>query len=221
VQGLSLLKDQKLIKILIADDHPIVRKGMINIISDEPDMKVVCEASDGLEVMELIKTNEVDIVILDISMPVKGGLETLDMLKNIRPELPVLMLSALSEEIYASKSLKAGASGFINKETAPEELINAIRKIIAGGHYISNVLTERVALDFKGELRKAPYVKLSKREFHILCLIGGGKSVTEIGQILFLNVKTVSTYRSRILKKMNMQNNAELIRYCLNEGIIR
>jgi two-component system, NarL family, invasion response regulator UvrY len=210
-----------MIKILIADDHPIVRKGMINIISDEPDMKVVCEASNGTQVLDLIKTNELDFVILDISMPGKSGLEVLDMLKNIRPDLPILMLSALSEEIYASKSLKAGASGFINKETAPEELITAIRKIVAGGHYISNALTERVALDFKGDLSKAPHARLSSREFQILCLIGSGKSVTDIGKTLFLNVKTVSTYRTRILKKMNMQNNAELIRYCLNEGIIR
>jgi DNA-binding NarL/FixJ family response regulator len=210
-----------MIKILIADDHPIVRKGMINIISDESDMKVICETSNGSQVMELIKSNDVDFVILDISMPGKSGLEVLDMIKNVSPGLPVLMLSALSEEIYASKSLKAGASGFINKETAPEELITAIRKIMAGGHYISNALTERVALDFKGDLSKAPHARLSSREFQILCLIGGGKSVTDIGKTLFLNVKTVSTYRSRVLQKMNMKNNAELIRYCLNEGIIR
>jgi two-component system, NarL family, invasion response regulator UvrY len=212
---------QSMIKILIADDHPIVRKGMINIISDEQDMKVVCEASNGSQVMDLIKTNDVDLVILDISMPGKSGLEVLDMLKNVLPELPVLILSALSEEIYASKSLKAGASGFINKETAPEELITAIRKILAGGHYISSALAERVALDFKGDLSKAPHARLSSREFQILCLIGAGRSVTEIGKDLFLNVKTISTYRSRILQKMNMQNNAELIRYCINEGIVR
>ena len=210
-----------MIRILIADDHPIVRKGMINMISDEPDMKVVCEASNGNQVMDLIKVHDVDFVILDISMPGKSGFEVLDMLKNVLPDLPVLMLSALSEEIYASKSLKAGAAGFINKETAPEELITAIRKIMSGGHYISDALTERVALDFKGELSKAPHARLSSREFQILCLIGGGKSVTDIGKTLFLNVKTVSTYRARIMHKMNMQNNAELIRYCLNEGIIR
>ena len=210
-----------MIKILIADDHPIVRKGMINIISDESDMKVVCEVSNGDQVMDLVKKNEIDFVILDISMPGKSGFELLDMMKNVSPGIPVLMLSALSEEIYASKSLKAGASGFINKETAPEELITAIRKIMSGGHYISDALAERVALDFKGDLTKSPHSRLSSREFQILCLIGAGKSVTEIGKTLFLNVKTVSTYRSRILSKMSLQNNAELIRYCLNEGIIR
>jgi two-component system, NarL family, invasion response regulator UvrY len=210
-----------MIKILIADDHPIVRKGMINIISDEPDMQVTCEAPSGSQVMEMVKSNEIDLVILDISMPGKSGLECLDMLKNIYPNLPVLMLSALSEEIYASKSLKAGASGFINKELAPEELISAIRKIIAGGHYISNALSERIALDFKGDLSKVPHMRLSSREFQILCLIGSGKSITEISKTLFLNVKTISTYRSRILQKMNLNNNAELIRYCLIEGIIQ
>jgi len=209
-----------MIKILIVDDHPIVRNGLKNIISDESDMKVVCESSTGQQVVDLVKKHKLDIVILDISLPDISGFEVLTKLKNLFPDLPVLMLSAMSEDLYASKTLKAGASGFINKESAPEELIIAIRKIISGGHYISQLFTERIALDFKGKLIKAPHERLSSREFQILTFIASGKAMSEIAADLSLSIKTVSTYRTRILEKMNVRSNADLIKYCINEGLI-
>lgn len=209
-----------MIKILIVDDHPIVRNGLKNIISDESDMKIVCESSTGQQVVDLVKKNEIDIVILDISLPDISGFEVLTRLRNLFPDLPVLMLSVMSEDLYASKTLKAGASGFINKESAPEELITAIRKIVSGGHYISPVFAERIALDIKGNLKKAPHERLSSREFQILTYIASGKAMGKIATELSLSIKTVSTYRTRILEKMNVRSNADLIKYCINEGLI-
>lgn len=209
-----------MIKILIVDDHPIVRNGLKNIISDESDMKIVCESSTGQQVVDLVKKNEIDIVILDISLPDISGFEVLTRLRNLFPDLPVLMLSVMSEDLYASKTLKAGASGFINKESAPEELITAIREIVSGGHYISPVFAERIALDIKGNLKKAPHERLSSREFQILTYIASGKAMGKIATELSLSIKTVSTYRTRILEKMNVRSNADLIKYCINEGLI-
>jgi len=207
-----------MIRILIADDHPIVRNGLKQIISDEEDMKVVCEASNAKEVFELIKKFEIDVLILDISMPGMGGFEVLEKIKQKLPELPVLMLSALSEELYASKTLKAGASGFVNKESAPEELVKAVRKVFSGGLYVSAFLAEKLASDFKDDVSKPPQEYLSTREFQIMRMIGSGKTITEIAKILCISVKTISTYRSRILKKMNFKNNSELINFYVKEG---
>lgn len=210
-----------MIRILIADDHPIVRNGLKQIISDETDMEVVCEASNGQEVISSIKTNEIDVIILDISMPGKGGLEILDWLKNNYSEIPVLMLSAMSEELYASKTLKAGASGFLNKESAPEELVKAVRKVYSGGIYVSSYLAEKMAMDFKYDIKKPAHEYLSEREFQVMCLIASGKTVTEIAGELFINVKTVSTYRARVLLKMNFKNNSELTNFCIKEGFVK
>jgi two-component system, NarL family, invasion response regulator UvrY len=209
-----------MIKIMIVDDHPIVRSGLKNIISDESDMKIVCESSTGQQAVDLVKKNELDLVILDISLPDINGFEVLDKLRKLFPDLPVLMLSIMSEDLYSSKALKAGAAGFINKEAAPEELIIAIRKIISGGHYISPAFAERMALDFKGSLHKLPHERLSSREFQIMTYIASGKGLGEIATDLFLSTKTISTYRTRILEKMNVKNNADLVRYCINEGLI-
>lgn len=210
-----------MIKILIADDHPIIRKGVINIVSSESDMKVVCEAADGRQVMELLTTTELDILILDILMPEMNGFEVLELVKIIHPDLPVLMISAVSEQIYASKSLRLGASGFINKETVHAELVTAIRKILSGGIYLSKTLHEKIAMNLHTDLTETLHSRLSAREFQVLCLIGSGKSLTEIGKELNLNVKTVSTFRSRLLQKMELLNNSDLIRYCLNEGLVK
>jgi DNA-binding NarL/FixJ family response regulator len=210
-----------MIRLLIADDHPIVRNGLKQIISDETDMEVTCEASNGEEVIKFVKKNIIDVVILDISMPGMGGLEILAWLKNNYPDLPVLMLSALSEELYASKTLKAGASGFINKESAPEELVKAVRKIFSGGLYVSSFLAEKLASDFKNDITKPSYEYLSNREFQIMCQIASGKTVSEIAKELFINVKTVSTYRTRILNKMSFKNNSEIANFCLREGFIK
>lgn len=209
-----------MIKILIADDHPLIRNGLKQIISRESDIEVVCEAANSVEVFDLIKTNKIDVVILDISMPGMSGFEILDKLKQKLPKLPVLMLSALSEELYALKTLKAGASGFINKESAPEELVKAIRKVFSGGLFVSPYLAEKLASDFKDGIVKQPHEKLSKREFQIMCMIGSGKTVGEIANELFLNVRTISTYRARILNKMNLKNNSEITNFCMKEGFI-
>lgn len=209
-----------MIRILIADDHPIVRNGLKQIISDEADMEVVCEAINGQEVIEKIKNCNIDVIILDISMPGMGGLEILAWLKNNYSRMPVLMLSAMSEELYASKTLKAGASGFINKESAPEELVKAVRKVYSGGIYVSPYLAEKMAADFKYDIKKPAHEYLSGREFQIMCLIASGKTVTEIAKELFINVKTVSTYRTRILLKMNFKNNSELTNFCIKEGFV-
>jgi DNA-binding NarL/FixJ family response regulator len=209
-----------MINILIADDHPIVRTGLKLTITDQPDMKVICEASNGFEVLELLKKNKVDVVILDISMPGLSGLEALVQVRTLYPTLPVLILSVLSEEVYAVKTLKAGANGFIHKETIPEELVKAIRKVAAGGLYISTIMAEKFAGDVKNPVLKVLHENLSFREFQIMCLISSGKTVTEIADTLCISVKTVSTYRSRILEKMDMRNNAELTNYCIKEGLV-
>jgi two-component system, NarL family, invasion response regulator UvrY len=209
-----------MIRILIADDHPLIRKGLKQIISRESDIEIVCEAANAVEVFEIMNKNKIDVLILDISMPGMSGFEVLDKIKQKCPKLPVLMLSALSEELYALKTLKAGASGFINKESAPEELVKAIRKVFSGGLFVSPYLAEKLASDFKNGITKQPHEKLSKREFQIMCLIGSGKTVSEIANELFLNVRTISTYRARILDKMNLKNNSEITNFCMKEGFI-
>ena len=209
-----------MIKILIVDDHPIIRNGLKNIISYEHDMKIVCESSTGQQVIELAEKNELDIVILDIFLPDINGFDVLIKLRHLFPQLPVLMISAMSEDLYASKTLKAGASGFISKDAAPEELIIAIRKIVSGGHYINPVFAEKIAMDFQGNLLKPPHERLSSREFQVLTFIASGKSMGEIAADLSLSIKTVSTYRTHILEKMELKNNADLVKYCIHEGLI-
>ncbi len=210
-----------MIRILIADDHPIVRNGLKQIISDEPDMLVVKDVSDAEGVFSFVQENELDVIILDISMPGTGGFEILSRLRSNNIKTPVLMLSALSEELYASKSLKAGASGFINKESAPEELVKAIRKVFSGGVYVSSYLAEKLAVNLKHDIEKPSHEYLSTREFQIMCMIASGKTVSEIAKELFINVKTVSTYRSRILAKMDFKNNSELTNFCIREGFVK
>lgn len=209
-----------MINILVTDDHPIVRNGLKLILSDEPDMKVTCEASNGPEALLKLKTNNVDVVILDISMPGMSGLEVLVQIRHLYPDLPVLMLSVLSEEVFAAKTLKAGASGFIHKESIPEELVKAVRKVSAGGLYISASLAEKFAGDMKAPVTKVLHENLSFREFQIMCMIASGKTPTEIADALCISIKTVSTYRSRVLEKMNMKNNSELTSYCMKEGLV-
>jgi DNA-binding NarL/FixJ family response regulator len=209
-----------MINILIADDHPIVRKGLRLTIAEQSDMKVVCEAANGLEVLELLKKNTVEVVILDISMPGLSGLEVLFQIKNLYPSIVVLILSVLSEEVYATRALRVGSNGFVHKETIPEELIRAIRKVAQGGLYVSSTLAEKFAGDVKNPTVKFLHENLSFREFQIMCLISAGKTATEIANTLCISVKTVSTYRARILEKMDMNNNSELTNYCIKEGLI-
>jgi DNA-binding NarL/FixJ family response regulator len=209
-----------MIKILIADDHPVVRKGLKEIIEDNSDMVVAGEASNGQEVLEEALKKEFDVVVLDISMPGRSGLEVLKQLKRERPELSVLILSMHPEEHYAVRVLKAGASGYLTKESVPDELIKAIRRISTGRKYVSSTLAEKLAFDLENRAEKILHEKLSDREYEVMCMIGSGKTLKEIAEALCLSVKTISTYRSRILEKMKMKNNAELIHYAIKHNLV-
>jgi two-component system invasion response regulator UvrY len=209
-----------MLKILIADDHPIVRRGLKQIIGETTDMVVAGEAADGLEVLTKVRVGKYDVVLMDISMPVKNGIDVLAQLKYERPKLPVLMLSMHPEEQYAVQALKAGASGYLTKESAPNELVGAIRKVSTGGKYVSASLAEKLAAIVQKGYEELPHQTLSERELHVMRLIASGKTVSEIAKELSLSVKTISTYRSRILDKMQMKNNAQLTRYAINNSLI-
>jgi two-component system, NarL family, invasion response regulator UvrY len=210
----------KKIKILIADDHPIVRAGFKQVISDMPDMLVADEAGNGQEVLQLIGKKDYDLVLLDISMPGRSGLEILKDLKSEKPKLPVLILSIYPEEQYAIRALRAGASGYMTKASAPNELILAIRKISEGGKYISASLAEKLAYYLDGDAAKPPHETLSDREYQVMLMIASGKTVTEIANELCLSVKTISTYRTHILEKMKMKNNAEITLYAVQNKLV-
>jgi two-component system invasion response regulator UvrY len=209
-----------MIRIIIADDHPIVRAGMKQIISEAADMSVADEAGDGRQLLHKIRTENFDVVILDITMPHIDGLDVLKQLKIEKPKLPVIILSIHPESQYALRVLKAGASGYVTKTSAPDELITAIRKVNRGGKYISASVAEKLAFQLEAEFEEMPHEALSDREYQVLCMLASGKTVTEIADELALSVKTVSTYRSRILEKMNMKNNAELIHYAVQNKLV-
>jgi two-component system invasion response regulator UvrY len=209
-----------MIKILIADDHPVVRKGLKEIIEDNSDMVVAGEASNGQEVLEEALKKDFDVVVLDISMPGRSGLEVLKQLKRERPELSVLILSMHPEEHYAVRVLKAGASGYLTKESVPDELIKAIRRISTGRKYVSSTLAEKLAFDLENGAERPAYKKLSDREYEVMCMIASGKTLKEIAEKLCLSAKTISTYRSRILEKMKMKNNAELTHYAIIHNLV-
>ena len=209
-----------MIKIIIADDHPIVRAGMKQIISEAADMSVVDEAADGRQLLHKIREENFDVVILDITMPHIDGLDVLKQLKIEKPKLPIIILSIHPESQYALRVLKAGAAGYVTKTSAPEELIGAIRKVHRGGKYISPSIAEKLAFQLEADFEVMPHEALSDREYQVLCMLASGKTVTEIADELALSVKTVSTYRSRILEKMNMKNNAELIHYAVQNKLV-
>ncbi len=209
-----------MIKILIADDHAIVREGLKQIVADTSDMIVTAEASDGHEVLALLSKNNYDVVVLDMAMPGLTGLDILKQIKRETPKLPVLILSVHPEEQYAVRSLKAGASGYLTKESAPDELITAIRKISMGGKYIPSSLAEKLAFELEVDAEKPPHKTLSDREFQVMCMIAKGRTIKNIAEELFLSPKTVSTYRSRILEKMKMKSNEELTHYVINNHLI-
>jgi len=209
-----------MIKILIADDHPVVRKGLREIIEETSDMKVADEASNGQEVLAKVFKKDFDVVLLDISMPGRSGLDILKELKSQLPKLAVLVLSIHPEEQYAVQVLKAGASGYLTKKSAPEELVTALRKVSTGGKYVSPSLAEKLASALETGIEKPPHETLSAREYEVMRKIALGKTVNEIAGELFLSPKTISTYRSRILEKMGIKNNAELIRYAIKNRLV-
>ncbi len=209
-----------MIKVIIVDDHAVVRKGLKQIIEDAPDLIVADEAGSGYELLEKVRHKKYDVVLLDISMPGKDGLDTLKELKIERPEMQVLVFTVYPEEQYALRVLKAGAAGYINKECEPEQLIEAIRKVSQGRKYISPDLAELLASNLETGGEQAQHEALSDREFQVMCLIASGKTVKDIAKELFLSVNTISTYRIRILEKMNMKSNAEITHYAIKNRLV-
>ncbi len=209
-----------MLRILIADDHPIVRRGLKQIIEEAPDLVVAGEAGDGVEALARARSDAFDVVLLDITMPVKSGIDALTQLKRERPRLPVLMLSMHPEEQYAVRALRAGASGYLAKDSAPEELVAAIRKVSRGGRYVSASLAEHLASLVLREDEQPAHDTLSDREYQVMCLLASGETVSEIARELALSVKTVSTYRARVLDKLQLRNNAELMRYAADNRLL-
>ena len=208
------------IKILIADDHAIVREGLKQIVAEEKDILVEGEAENSEQLMELLGERKWSLVILDINMPGKSGLEALKDIKLQYPELPVLILSMFSEDQYGIRAIKAGASGYLKKVSAPTELVTAIRKIVSGGKFINQSLAERLADKFGDTGKASLHENLSDREYQIMCNIALGKSAEEIAQDLSISINTVYTYRNRILDKMSMKSNVELTQYVLSNKLI-
>jgi len=209
-----------LMNILIVDDHAVVRAGLRQIISGVSDMAVADEADSAVEALAKIRKKVYSMVILDISMPGKSGLDVLKEIRNEHPRLPVLMLSMYPEDQYAMRALRSGAAGYMTKDSAPEELVTAIRTVAAGRKYISSDLAERLAFNLEADMKKEPHEILSDREYQVLCTIASGRTVSEIADQLSLSVKTISTYRSRILEKMQLKNNAELTNYAIRNHLI-
>jgi two-component system invasion response regulator UvrY len=209
-----------MIRVLVADDHAVVRRGVIQILEEAADIAVVAEAGTGREVLRALQDQRCDVVILDIAMPEGGGLETLKQVHSLKPSLPVLILSMYSEKHYAVRTLKAGAAGYLTKESVPDKLVAAVRKVAGGGRYITPTLAEALAAQLGQKETQEPHQALSDREYQVMCLLGEGKTVTEIADDLSLSVKTVSTYRTRILEKLGLTTTAEIIRYALERGLV-
>ena len=209
-----------MVRVLIADDHAVVREGLKRIVADSQDMVVVGEAANGHEVLEFMRDHGCDLVLLDLAMPGKDGLDTLKELRQARPNMPVLILSVYPEEQYAVRLLRAGAAGYLTKESAPEQLIEAIRKVSKGGRYVSAALGEKLAFLLTSDVDRPPHEALSDRELRVMLMIASGKTATEVADAMCLSVKTVSTYRSRALRKMGMRNNAEFSFYAIKQGLL-
>ncbi len=209
-----------MIRVLIADDHAILRRGLADIISETQDMRVCGEAQSGAQAVRLAREHPVDVVLLDITMPDRNGLDTLKQLKKEKPKLAVLMLSMHPEEIYALRAIKAGASGYLNKASAPALLVTAIRQVASGRRYISAAVAEALAMSLAEGSERSPHASLSDREYETMRLIASGKTLSEIATEMSLSPKTVSVYRARLLEKMKLKNNAELTHYALKNQLV-
>jgi DNA-binding NarL/FixJ family response regulator len=209
------------LKILVADDHAIVREGVKQIIAEIPDIVVAGEASDGNQTLNQVREGDYDLVLLDIAMPGMSGLEVLKQLKLEMPEVPVLILSMYPEEQYAIRTLKAGAAGYLTKESAPDELIEAIRKVCDGGKYVTASLAEKLAFYLDADLERPVHELLSDREYQVVLMLASGKTVKQIADDLSLSVKTISTNRTRALRKMRMRTNAEITYYAIKHGLVQ
>lgn len=209
-----------MINILVVDDHALIRKGMKQILNDTEDIRVTGEAENGMQAIKLVQENTYDLVLLDISMPDKHGIDVLKQLKINKPQLPVLILSMHEENQYALRSLKAGAAGYLSKQSAPTQLVTAIRQVACGKKYISNELAEELANGLSQGYQELLHQTLSNREYQTLCLMASGKSLSEMAETLSLSAKTVSVYRARLLEKMKLKNNAEAVRYAIKNHLI-
>lgn len=209
-----------MIKVLVADDHPVVRRGLREMLSEQSDIVVGGEAGSAADVMRAIHDERWDVVLLDISLPGGNGIELIGEIKKTRPESRVLILTVYSEEQYAVRAIKAGAAGFLTKDSADEKLIEAIRRVAGGGRWISPELAETLASMIAGESSGRPHERLSDREFEILKMLASGRTVSQVAAALGLSVKTVSTHRTRMLKKMSMSTNAELTSYAVRHGLV-
>ncbi len=212
---------EKTIRIIIADDHAVVRKGLIQIIDETPGMELIYQAGDGDEVLETLPSLDVDVLLLDINLPGQTGWEVMQKVHNDYPELKVVILSVSSEENYAKQFYKAGAAGYLTKDSAPEQLVEAIRKVADGGIYISQKFAEKMVSSLSSGSDKALHENLSPRELQIFCMIGAGKTLTEIATELELGVGTVGTYRSRILAKTTLKNNAQITNYAFKNKLVQ
>ena len=209
-----------MINILIVDDHAIVREGLKTILKLETGIAVVGMAKNAAEALKLVSSNKPDVIILDISLPGRNGLEIIKDVKKIQPHVKIIMLSIYPEDRFAIRAFKAGASGYLTKEMAPEMIVEAIRKVSTGGKYITPAIAEKLADELNELNDKSPHERLSDREFDVMCMVGSGKSLIEIAEKLGISDRTVSTYRTRILKKMNLKNNSGIIHYVIDNGLI-
>jgi len=209
-----------MIRIAIVDDHAIVRAGLRQFLAEQVDMTVVAEAANGREALDIVRQEIADIVLMDLSMPDQSGVDALAAIKARQPDLPVLILSGFPEEHYATTLLRQGASGYLNKECDPEEIVKAIRTVVRGRKFVSPALAQILADGVTGDADKPLHGELSQREFQIFCKIAAGAAVSKIADELHLSVKTVSTYRTRVLEKMGMKSNADLTYYAIKNGLI-
>lgn len=214
------MQAKELIRILIVDDHAIVREGLKQILSDDENLVVDGEAENASDAIRLAREKDFDLVLLDISLPDRDGLELLEILKKAHPKLSILMLSMYRETQYAVRAIKSGASGYLNKQSAPDQLVSAIKQVVTGRKYITPSVAEALALEISVGKDTLPHESLSNREFQTLCLLASGKPVSAIADKLSLSVKTVSMYRTRLLEKMHLKNNAELTHYAIRHKLV-
>ena len=210
--------EDKIIKVLVADDHAVVRRGLMQILEEDATMTPAGEASTGRQVLRAVREEDYDVLVLDIAMPEGGGLEVLQQLQTLRPGLPILVLSMYSEKQYAMRALRAGATGYLTKDSAPDELVAAIRQVAQGERYVTQSMAKELTSALGVE--REPHEILSNREYQVMCLLAAGKTVTEVATDLSLSVKTISTYRSRVLRKLRLETTTDVVRYALEHGLI-
>jgi DNA-binding NarL/FixJ family response regulator len=209
-----------MINILVVDDHALIRKGLKMLLEESADFAVTGEAETGAQAVKMAREQHFDLVLLDISLPDKHGMDVLKQLKLEQPDMKVIVLSMYPEDQYGVRALKAGAVGYINKQSAPENLVGAIQQVISGKKYISGTLAEQLLNNLIGDSQELPHQRLSNREYQTLCLMSSGNSLTEISEIMMLSPKTVSVYRARMLEKMNFKNNAEAVHYAIAHHLV-